>query len=380
MGRRRDEAVRTAIWAGYDAGLTLVGVSRSSGCSLGVVHREVSAHGGIRPRVRERSTRHLRAEEREQISRGLASDLPLRRIAARLGRPASTVSREIARNGGRRGYRAVSAEQRAWVRGRRPQAGKLQQYPRLHAAVVERLSCRWSPQQIAADLKRSHPHEPSMQVSHETLYRSLFIQARGALKEELVAHLRRRGRYRRRRHAQLPQRYATGPIPDPISIRERPAEVEDRAVPGHWEGDLIVGSRSSCIATLVERHSRYVLLQKIADRKATTVAQALACKICELPEQLRLSLTWDCGSEMARHVEFTLATRMAVYFCDPHSPWQRGSNENTNGLLRQYFPKGTDLSGYTQQQLDAVAKELNQRPRQTLGWLTPAQALAKALH
>jgi IS30 family transposase len=257
---------------------------------------------------------------------------------------------------------------------------KLQRSARLREAVQRRLCWRWSPQQIAADLKRCHPQEAAMQVSHESIYRSLFIQARGALKAELIAHLRRGGRYRRRQQAQLPQRHAAGPIPDAISIRERPAEAEDRAVPGHWEGDLIVGSHSSSIATLVERQSRYVLLLKIEDRRAATVAKALARTIRRLPMHLRRSLTWDRGSEMAGHVEFTLATDMAVYFCDPHSPWQRGSNENTNGLLRQYFPKGTELSGYTQRQLDTVAKELNQRPRKTLRWDTPAKALAKSLH
>jgi IS30 family transposase len=292
-------------------------------------------------------------------------------IARDLGRAASTVSREVRRNGGKPSYRAGDAEASAWRRARRPQACVLKKRPRLRAWVAEHLSRNWSPRQVAIGLRRSFPHDRLMRVSHETIYRSLFIQARNALKKELLGHLRRGG-FMRRPRTQAP---AQPTIVDGISIRQRPAEVEDRAVPGHWEGDLLMGGTSSQIATLVERHSRYVMLVKVDSKDTLSVTRALTRKIRQLPVELRRSLTWDRGAEMAAHKDFSVATDMQVYFCDPHSPWQRGSNENTNGLLRQYFPKGEDLSRIPQARLDYVARELNERPRETLNWRTPLEAL-----
>jgi IS30 family transposase len=316
--------------------------------------------------------------EREEISRGLAAQRSLRAIARTLGRAASSVSREVRRNGGAAGYRASGAEQRAWDRARRPKACVLAREPRLRQCVAEKLQLQWSPQQIAAWLVRRYPSDQSMRVSHETIYRTLFVQARGALKRELTAHLRSHRKRRGARHAEGAGARG-GSIVGELSIRERPAEAEDRAVPGHWEGDLLCGSNGSQIATLVERHSRLVMLQKIPDKNSVRVARALARKIKQLPKELRRSLAWDRGIEMASHRQFTLATDVQVYFCDPYSPWQRGSNENTNGLLRQYFPKGRDLSVYSQAQLDEVAERLNGRPRQTLGWQTPAERFAETV-
>jgi transposase, IS30 family len=324
-----------------------------------------------------RSPGHLSAAEREEISRGLRARESLRLIAAGLGRAPSTVSREVAANGGRRRYRAWRAEERAVVRARRPRPAKLARNRRLRRTVEELLAQRWSPQQISARLRHDHPDEPEMWVSHETIYQSLFVQGRGALRAELTRCLRS-GRGRRRGQGRyVPE----GQLRDMVLISERPAEVEDRAVPGHWEGDLLIGKLNrSAIGTLVERQTRYTLLVALPrGRSAESVGAALTERIVTLPEQLRRSLTWDRGKELAEHVRFTVATGVAVYFCDPHSPWQRGSNENTNGLLRQYFPKGTDLTVYSQAQLDAVARELNGRPRQTLGWLKPSEALAKVV-
>jgi IS30 family transposase len=295
----------------------------------------------------------------------------MREIARGLGRPASTVSREIRRNGGRQSYRAGDAEAGAWQRARRPQSCVLKRRPWLRAWVARHLERNWSPRQIAIGLRHGFPHDGSMRVSHETIYKSLFIQARNVLKKELLGHLRR-GRFMRRPRTQAPTQPT---IVDGVSIHQRPAEIEDRAIPGHWEGDLLMGGTSSQIATLVERHSRYVMLVKVDSKDTLAVIRALSSKIRELPAQLRRSLTWDRGAEMAAHKDFTIATDMQVYFCDPHSPWQRGSNENTNGLLRQYFPKGEDLSRISQQRLDYVARELNERPRETLNWRTPLEAL-----
>jgi IS30 family transposase len=317
------------------------------------------------------ATQALSPAEREEISRGLSARRSVREIARSLGRAASTVSREIGRNGGRQAYRAGAAESNAWRRGRRPQACLLTRRARLRAWVVEHLKCNWSPRQIAVGLRHSFPHDDQMRVSHETIYKSLFIQARNALKKELLVHLRRGG-FMRRPRAQPPTQPT---IVDGVPIHERPPEIEDRAVPGHWEGDLLMGGTRSQIATLVERHSRYVMLVKVDSKDTRVVTKALANKVRELPAELRRSLTWDRGAEMAAHHEFTIATDMQVYFCDPRSPWQRGSNENTNGLLRQYFPKGQDLAGISQQRLDYVARELNERPRETLNWRTPWQAL-----
>ena len=296
----------------------------------------------------------------------------MRSIAAQLGRAPSTISREIKRNGGHECYRASQADQSAWDRGRRPKIGKLAQNRALARLVAAKLRRQWSPEQVAGWLKRTFPDDPSLQVSHETIYRSLFIQARGALKKELVAHLRRtRAMRRSRHHTQKTDDH--GRITDTVSISERPASVTDRAVPGHWEGDLLFGSKNSQIATLVERHTRYAMLVKVSGKDSETVINALIKHARKLPEELYKSLTWDRGSEMAEHKRFTLATDIQVYFCDPQNPWQRGTNENTNGLLRQYFPKGTNLSGYSQAKLNSVARQLNERPRKTLNFETPAE-------
>jgi IS30 family transposase len=332
-------------------------------------------HGGIAPLVRRRSVRALSLEEREEISRALAAGDSLRSVARALHRAPSTISREVRRHRGPGGYRACDADERAWDLGVRPKACKLVEHRRLQGVVARKLSGNWSPQQISTWLERRYAADQTMRVSHETIYRTLFIQARGALKKELLGHLRSR---RVMRSSHKPGQ-GGGQISDAISIRERPAEAEDRAVPGHWEGDLLCGGKSTQIATLVERHSRYVMLVRLKNKDSEQVARALAKQVLKLPATLRRSLTWDRGSEMAAHKDFTVATDVKVYFCDPHSPWQRGSNENTNGLLRQYFPKGSDLSAFSQRQLDNVAHSLNTRPRMTLGWDNPAVILSRAV-
>ena len=361
-----------ALWDGWTKGLSLMEIARGldrRACSvLTVLRRE----GGFAPKPRRRAARSLQSAEREEISRGIATGRSIRQIAAKLGRSASTVSREIARNGGQATYRAAHADEQAWRRARRPQECLLHRQPRLKRWVAQKLQRDWSPRQISVGLKRAFPDDGQMRVSHETIYRSLFVQARAALKEELIGHLRR-GDFMRRPRAAAPSRQPR--IVDGVSIHQRPPEIEDRAVPGHWEGDLLMGGNSSQIATLVERHSRYVMLVKVDRKDTLTVTKALAKKIRQLPIELRRSLTWDRGSEMAAHKDFTIATYVQVYFCDPHSPWQRGSNENTNGLLRQYFPKGENVSAVTQARLNHVAKLLNERPRETLNWLTPLEAL-----
>ena len=363
-----------AVFERYKAGESLTEIAASLGRLPGTVRNTMLRFGGIAPAVRRRSQQALSLKEREEISRGLRAKETLRCIAARLQRPPSTVSREVSRNGGIEAYRAAGAEERAWKQGLRPKACKLMQTPSLTKAVATKLADNWSPQQIQRWLRQEHPNEPEMNVSHETIYRTLFIQARGALKKELLSHLRRGHKMRGPKKAKKND----GEIRDAISIRERPAEVEDRAVPGHWEGDLIAGYRNqSFIGTLVERKTRFVKLVKVESKDATHFAQALAREVLRLPPELRRTLTWDRGTEMARHTDFTVATDVKVYFCDPHSPWQRGSNENTNGLLRQYFPKGAVLSGLTQEELDLVAKQLNERPRMTLGWSSPADALRR---
>jgi IS30 family transposase len=314
----------------------------------------------------------LTLAEREEISRVVVAGHSIRSIAAQLGRAPSTIGREIKRNGGQEGYRASQADQSAWDRGRRPKAGKLAENGALARIVAGKLQLQWSPQQVAGWLKRTYPDDTSRQVSHETIYRSLFIQARGALKKELVEHLRRTRVMRRSRHHTM-KTDKHGRITNTVSISERPAGVEDRAVPGHWEGDLLFGSKNSQIATLVERQSRYVMLAKVDGKDTETVVNALIKHAQKLPHELYKSLTWDRGKEMADHQRFTLATDIKVYFCDPQSPWQRGSNENTNGLLRQYLPKGIDLSAYSQSKLNAIARRLNERPRKTLNYETPAE-------
>ncbi len=326
--------------------------------------------------MRRRSSRSLTLAEREEISRGLAASRSLRWIALRLGRSPSTVSWELERNGGRAGYRAHAADQAAWDRALRPKRCKLVLNRPLARIVARQLPQRWSPWQIAGWLKRMYAHDESRQVSHETIYKTLFIQARGALKKELVAHLRRsRGMRRSRHHTQKTSTH--GRITDAVSIRERPVEAEDRAVPGHWEGDLLFGTHNSQIATLVERQTRYVMLVRVKSKDTATVINALIKQAHKLPRELYKSLTWDRGKEMADHKRFTLDTNIKVYFCDPQSPWQRGSNEQINGLLRQYFPKGKDLSNIHQNKLNAVARQLNERPRQTLQFETPAERFSQ---
>ena len=332
----------------------------------------LSRTGGIRPPNRSRSVLVLTLPEREEISRGIVAGDSVRLIAASLSRSPSTVSREIKRNGGRRRYRASRADQAAWDRACRPKICKLVQNRDLARIVAKKLKKLWSPAQIAGWLKQTYPDNENFQVSHEIIYRTLFIQARGALKKELLQHLRRTRPMRRSRHY-TQKTDDHGKISNTVSIRQRPASVEDRAVPGHWEGDLIIGTHNSQIATLVERHTRYVMLAKIKARDTETVINALIKHAQKLPSELYKSLTWDRGKEMADHQRFTLTTDIDVYFCDPRSPWQRGSNENTNGLLRQYFPKGTDLSVHSQAKLNSIARQLNERPRKTLEFETPAQ-------
>lgn len=346
------------------------------GDALGRWHTSIAAHirpsGGIRPPARYRSTRVLTLAEREEISRGLVEGQSLRAIARALGRAASTISREVDRNGGSRSYRAEAADKRAWKQSIRPKLCKLALHAQLRQAVITKLEANWAPEQIAGWLKRSHPTNEARRVSHETIYRSLYVQARGVLKQELMAHLRSQRAFRRSRHATA-KGDQRGRIVDAISISERPPSVEDRAVPGHWEGDLLCGSKNSFIVTLVERHSRYVMLAKIPARDTQTVVTALIRQARKLPSELYKSLTWDRGKELADHKRFTMETDIDVYFCDPQSPWQRGSNENANRLLRQYFPKGTDLAPHSQAYLNKVARQLNERPRKTLDFHSPAE-------
>jgi IS30 family transposase len=366
------------LWRRWRLGESQVGIARGMGVAAWRVTSALRRRGGIAPRERTLRAGALTAAEREAISRHLALGASSAAIGHALGRAGSTISREIARNGGRLRYRAVAAGLRAADQALRPKPCKLSGRPELAALVGVKLAARWSPCQIAGWLKREHPGAAAMQISAETIYRSLFIQARGALKAELVDHLRSR-KIMRRPHAKTPDAERRGRFGDAVSIRERPAEVEDRALPGHWEGDLLLGRGRSQIATLVERHSRYVLLVRLEGRDTVSVVDALIDAARSLPEGLMQSLTWDNGKEMAGHRRFTLATDAMVYFCDPRSPWQRGSNENTNGLLREYFPKGMSLATVSQAELDQVATSLNTRPRQTLGFQTPAAILAKAM-
>jgi IS30 family transposase len=365
---------RAEVWRRWKDGQSLHAIGRALGRAHPVVHLLLKRHGGIAPFPHRRSCRVLTLAEREDISRGIASGCSLRVIAQGLQRAVSTVSREVARHGGHAQYRASAADQQAWDSALRPKPCLLTTHNKLQRIVAGKLMQDWSPKQISGWLKTEYPEDESLQVSHETIYRSLFIQARGALKIELIQHLRSKRRIRRSRHASV-HGHSQGKIVDAISIRERPAEVEDRAVPGHWEGDLLRGARNSHVATLVERHSRFCMLVKVPGKDTATVVAALSRHVGRLPATLRRSLTWDRGLEMAQHRSFTMATNVEVYFCDPQSPWQRGSNENTNGLLRQYLPKTADLSAYSQSDLDAIALRLNTRPRQTLGFQTPADKL-----
>jgi IS30 family transposase len=365
---------RVEVWRRWKAGESLHAIGRALSKDHVVVHLLLKRHGGIVPPIRRRSPSSLTLAEREDISRGIASGCSMRVIAQGLNRAGSTVSREVARHGGRAQYRANEADQQAWESALRPKLCLLATHSKLQGIVASKLIEDWSPEQISGWLKQQYPKDESLRVSHETIYRSLFLQARGALKKELIQHLRSKRRIRRSRHSSV-HGHSQGKIVDAISIRERPAEVEDRAIPGHWEGDLLRGARNTHVATLVERHSRFCMLVKVPGKDTATVVAALSQHVRKLPATLRRSLTWDRGLEMAQHKSFTMATDVQVYFCDPQSPWQRGSNENTNGLLRQYLPKKADLSCYAQSDLDQIALRLNQRPRKTLGFQTPADRL-----
>jgi len=371
---RFSSSEKADIWRRWKAGESLHDIGRALGKGHGSIRFLLLPRGGIAPAARRRSRRALTLGEREDISRGIASGSSMREIARQLDRAASTVSREITRHGGRPAYRAHEADDQAWKLALRPKPCLLARHPRLQEVVASKLVLDWSPEQISGWLKMHYPEDPSLRVSHETIYRSLFIQARGVLKKELMDHLRSKRRMRRSRHASV-NRQSGGRIVDAVSIRERPPEVEDRAIPGHWEGDLLGGAKNSYLVTLVERHSRFAMLIKVPSKDTNVVVAALSQHVRKLPATLRRSLTWDRGLEMAKHKTFTMATKVKVYFCDPQSPWQRGTNENTNLLLRQYFPRGTDLSAYSQAQLDRVALRLNQRPRKTLGFQTPASRL-----
>ena len=368
------------LWVRLRSGKAAKPAARELGLGTSTVRAYLLRCGGIRPDPRRRAAGRLAFAEREEISRGLAAGCSLRRIAAGLGRAPSTVSREVAANGGARRYRAARADRQAWSRAGRPKPCKLAIRPVLRDMVEEKLQRRWSPQQIAGWLKLAFPTSPEMQVSHETIYRTLFVQSRGALRRELTRYLRTGRVIRRPKGVRMPD--GRGGRPNILHISERPAEADDRAVPGHWEGDLVFGKNMSPVATLVERSTRFVMLVALpsGNHQADIVADALTAAITTLPEQLAKTLTWDQGHEMADHQRFTIQTGVQVYFCDPKSPWQRGSNENTNGLLRQYLPRRLDFRTLTQADLDAIAQELNERPRQTLGFKTPSQALAEVLH
>jgi len=372
------QADKNLMWDRWQKGESLNSIARLFATSHSAISGVFSKTGGVRPPERRHSQMALTLAEREEISRGVAAGQSLRTIAKMLGRAPSTISREINRNGGRQAYRANKAEQAAWDRAHRVKTCKLAKNRALALIVAEKLQLEWSPRQIAGWLKYTYPDNENYQVSHETIYLTLFIQARGALKKELIQYLRKpRAMRRSRHHTQKTKDH--GRISNTVSIRERPAEVEDRAVPGHWEGDLICGSNNSQIATLVERHTRLVMLVRVPSKDTKTVINALIRQAHKLPRELYKSLTWDRGKEMADHQRFTLATDIKVYFCDPQQPWQRGSNENTNGLLRQYFPKGMDLSNIHQNRLNAVARRLNERPRETLQFRTPAERFAQCV-
>jgi IS30 family transposase len=371
-------AGKKELWERWRTGESISDIARALQKAPGSIHGIIEATGGFSPPARHRRRCALTPAEREEISRELATGESLRAIATRLGRSASTVCREVNRNGGRNRYRATRADEKAWQRARRPKKCLLSVNDRLRDLVAEKLNADWSPEQISGWLKRKYPSDEAMYVSHETIYRTLFVQARGALKRELLAHLRSRRLMRRGRHAST-RGQPRGQIKEAISIRERPPEVEERAVPGHWEGDLLSGSRNTHVATLVERSSRFVMLVQLRGKDTESVVAALGEQIRRLPSTMMATLTWDRGPEMAAHKKFTVATDVAVYFCDPKSPWQRGTSENTNRLLRQYLPRKTDLSVYDQADLDLIALKLNGRPRKTLGYSTPAATLARTV-
>jgi len=363
---------KSEMWDRWQRGESLSSIGRRFDRASSSIFPHLARTGGIRPPDRTRSRFALTLIEREEISRGLVAKYSFRSIARNLKRSPSTISREVHRNGGRQAYRAARSDQRAWDGATRPKFCKLSFNEPMCQLIARKLRLQWSPQQIAGWLKRKHPDEEQNRVSHETIYRSLYVQTRGVLKKELQDCLRSPRAIRRSRHA-TQKGLKLRKIKDAIPISERPPEVEDRAVPGHWEGDLIVGSNNSYIATLVERHSRFVMLAKVENKDTQSVITALIKQARKLPKELYKSLTWDRGSEMTGHLKFTIATKIDVYFCDPQSPWQRGSNENTNRLLRQYFPKGIDMSVFSQAKLSAVARQLNERPRKTLQYQTPAE-------
>lgn len=363
---------RPELWRRWKQGQSTHEIATALGCKSGTVSWHVRYYGGIQPPERVRAQAQLTLAEREEISRGLAAGGSMRQIAGRLHRSPSTISREVRRNGDVESYRAEAAEEAAWLRGRRPKPSLFERNAPLRELVTQQLQQNWSPQQIARWLRSRPDNAAQMQVSHETIYRSLFVQAKATLKEELTQHLRR-GKRTRRTHKRVDSK--RGQIVGAVSISERPPEAADRAVPGHWEGDLVVGANNSYVATLVERRSRYVMLAKLGDKSSTTVVDALIELVKRLPQDMMRTLTWDRGAELAQHARFTVASDVQVYFCDPRSPWQRGTNENTNGLLRQYLKKTDDLSVYSQEQLDAIAKQLNTRPRETLGWRFPVDVL-----
>jgi IS30 family transposase len=378
LERGLSKSQRSELWRRWKLGETITEIGEALEKAPGSIHGFLSGCGGIAPPSRRRRPNALTLEEREEISRGIVAGYSLHAISISLARSVSTLSREVARNGGRSRYRAAEAETKAWRRALRPKRCKLAEHAALRRVVAHKLRRNWSPEQTAGWLKRTYPDDDSMQVSHETIYRSLYVQARGVLKKELAAHLRSRRKLRRSKQSTT-KGQPRGRIIDAVSISERPASVEDRAIPGHWEGDMISGSNNSHIATLVERQTRFTMLVKLDGKDAKTVAAALSREVGKLPIRLRKSLTWDRGTEMALHKRFSAATSVKVYFCDPQSPWQRGTNENTNRLLRQYFPKKTELGNYTQRALNRVAQELNERPRKTLGFETPAEKLAAVL-
>ena len=369
---------KAELWERWKSGHCVADIARAlERRNKSGVYKLLALNGGIAPRARRRAAGALRLEEREEISRGVAAGCSIRAIAARLDRAASTVSRELKRNGGAGQYRASDAERCAWERAQRPKPCRLATHPELRWCVAQKLALQWSPKQISGWLRREYASDQEMHISYETIYKSLFVQTRNVLKKELMGHLRTRRQLRQAKGGTA--KIGLGSIVDAVSIRERPAEAEDRAVPGHWEGDLLNGANNTHIATLVERHTRFAMLIKVPSKDTATVVGALAKHVRKLPAQLRRSLTWDRGKEMADHKAFTVATDVKVYFCDPRSPWQRGSNENTNGLLRQYFPKGKDLSFYSQAYLNKIALRLNQRPRETLGFECPADRLRAVL-
>ena len=372
------DAHKTELWHRWRKGEPIHEISRAIGERRAAIYTVLYRHGGFTPPERKRASTALTLAEREEVSRGLSAGYSIRAIARSLQRSPSTISREINRNGGRHRYRAMQADVQAWERARRPQLCRLAQNGKLRLLVAHKLALDWSPEQVSGWLKRTYPDDETLRVSHETIYKSIFIQARGVLKKELQKHLRSQRSFRQSR-LRSTRGQCRGQIVDGISIRERPAEVDDRAVPGHWEGDLIAGFANSYIATLVERQSRFTMLVKVGGKDTKTVVSALSKQVSKLPDQLRKSLTWDRGVELADHKTFTMATDTQVYFCDPRSPWQRGTNENTNRLLRQYFPKGTDLSMHSQSDLNKVARKLNQRPRKTLDFETPADILQKSV-